>query len=99
MARREKLTRSQVLIYPVIFCDSKNFPAYAHERQMRSLRTWNLPWPQFQDTTEYLGFHREVERIAEELTELIDQAPDWRSDWPVETPDPDPPSTSRLPRF
>jgi hypothetical protein len=99
MARREEIAQSRALIYPVIFCDSKNFPRYAHERVMRNLKTWNLPYPQFQDTAEYLGFHREVERIAEELTELIDQAPDWRPDWPVDTPDPGPPSPSRLPRF
>jgi hypothetical protein len=102
MARREEITskaESRVLLYPVIFCDSQNFPKYAHERRMQDFKAWNLPYPQFQDTVRYLDFHREVERIAGELTELIDLAPEWRPDWPVATPVPDPPRTSRLPRF
>jgi hypothetical protein len=105
MAEREELTgtgslgTSQGLIYPVIFCDSKNFPKYAHERRMRDLKEWNQPYPQFQESVAYLGFHREVTRIAEELEELIKLAPQWRADWPVTTPVPDPPGTSTLPRF
>jgi hypothetical protein len=105
MVRREELAgmassaTPQGLIYPVIFCDSENFPTYAHERRMQDLKMWNLPYPQFQDTIEYLGFHREVERIAVEIKELIDQVPDWRPDWPVHTPAPDPPRTPHLPRF
>ncbi|MGQ0837800.1 TIR domain-containing protein [Actinokineospora sp.] len=105
MARREKLVglasleRPQGLIYPVIFCDSENFPKYAKDRRMQNLKPWNLPYPQFQDTVEYLGFHREVERIAIELADLIGRAPEWRPDWPVDTPDPDPPRTPTLPRF
>jgi len=105
MARREELVgmmspeRPQGLIYPVIFCDSETFPNYAKQRRMRSFRSWNQPYPQFQVTVEYLNFHREMERIAEELIKIIDQAPEWRPDWPVATPVPDPPSTPRLPRF
>jgi hypothetical protein len=102
MAKREEMVSragAPSLIYPVIFCDSQNFPKYAHERQMQNLREWNQPWPQFQDSIKYLDFHREVERIAEELTELIELAPAWRPDWPVDTPAPGPPGTSKLPRF
>jgi hypothetical protein len=105
MARREKLVgmasleRAQGLIYPVIFCDSANFPKYAQDRRMQDFKAWNLPYPQFQDTVEYLGFHREVERIAIELADLIDRAPTWQPDWPVDTPVPDPPRTPTLPRF
>jgi hypothetical protein len=105
MARREQLVgmasldRPQGLIYPVIFCDSENFPKYATDRRMQDLKSWNLPYPQFQATIEYLGFHRAVERIAGELARLIEQAPEWRPDWPVDTPDPDPPGTTKLPRF
>ncbi|HYS37527.1 MAG TPA: TIR domain-containing protein, partial [Pseudonocardiaceae bacterium] len=89
MARREELVgmmspeRPQGLIYPVIFCDSETFPNYAKQRRMRSFRSWNQPYPQFQVTVEYLNFHREMERIAEELIKIIDQAPEWRPDWPV----------------
>jgi hypothetical protein len=105
MAKREELVgmlspdRPQGLIYPVIFCDSESFPDYAKHRRMENFRTWNQPYPQFQTTLEYLAFHREVERIAEDLIKVIDQAPEWQPDWPVHTPMPDPPGTSRLPRF
>ncbi|GLZ41936.1 toll/interleukin-1 receptor domain-containing protein [Actinokineospora sp. NBRC 105648] len=105
MARREEMVgmtsseQSHGLIYPVIFCDSENFPNYAHERRLQDLKTWNLPYPQFQDTVEYLGFHREVQRIAEELVDLLERVPEWRPDWPVDTPEPGPPTTPKLPRF
>jgi hypothetical protein len=105
MAEREQLigrsSSAQVkpLIYPVIFCDSRNFPPYAHERPMRNLRQWNLPYEHFQATPAYLDFHHEVEKIAEELEELIESAPAWRPDWPVYTPEPGPPNRPRMPRF
>jgi hypothetical protein len=105
MARRERLVgmaspeRPQGLIYPVIFCDSDNFPSYAKQRQMRNFRLWNQPYPQFQVTIEYLDFHREMERIALDLIKVIERAPEWRPDWPVDTPVPDPPGTPTLPRF
>ncbi|QWF83015.1 hypothetical protein HUW46_06454 [Amycolatopsis sp. CA-230715] len=105
MARREELVsraspeRPTTLIYPVIFCDSRNFPEYAHERQMQDLKEWNAPYEHFQASQAYLDFHQEVARIAEELGELIDDAPEWRSDWPVETPLPEAPATPLVPRF
>lgn len=104
MAQREKLVGTSArqpwtLIYPVIFCDSANFPGYAMERRMRSFRDWNQPQPQFEASMGYLDFHREVGRIAEELVQLIDRAPAWRPDWPVHTPTPEPAQPPRLPRF
>jgi hypothetical protein len=105
MVKREELVgmttpeRPQGLIYPVLYCDSDNFPGYAKQRKMRNVKPWNLPDPQFQASMAYLDFHREVERIVEELVRLIPQAPDWRSDWPVYTPLPGPPPTSHLPKF
>jgi hypothetical protein len=91
--------KPQGLIYPVIFCDSKNFPEYAHERRMQDLKRWNQPYPQFQNSLAYLDFHSAVERIAEELADLIDQAPQWQPNWPVEMPTPEPPLPPSLPRF
>ncbi|WP_370949039.1 TIR domain-containing protein [Amycolatopsis sp. cg5] len=101
MAEREKLAglTSHGLIYPVIFSDSLNFPSWAHERTMRSFKDWNLPYPHFQNSLEYFDFHRAVESMAEDLVGLIERAPEWRSDWPVHTPMPDPPPVSKLPRF
>jgi hypothetical protein len=101
MARREEAAGlgTQGLIYPVIFNDSKNFPQYAHDRRMYSLKEWNSPDPQFQDSLQYLDFHREVERIAEELADLVGQVPEWRPDWPLDMPEAGPPRTSHLPRL
>ncbi len=105
MAKREELAGLTTvempgrLIYPVIFSDSQNFPDFAHERKMWSLKSWNLHYPQYQDTPEYLDFHREMERVVEDLVEVISLAPPWRPEWPVETAAPAQPKTSKLPRF
>lgn len=105
MAKREELSGRtspdgpRQLIYPVIYCDSWNFPDFAHERRMRDLQQWNFPYEHFQTAPAYLEFHHEVGRIAKELEELIELAPEWRPDWPVLTPAADPPVPARIPRF
>ncbi len=102
MEKREELvgmTRNGRLIYPVIFSDSKNFPEFASRRTMRNLKSWNLPYAHYQNTAEYFDFHREMERVVEELAEIISQVPEWRSEWPVETAAPALPKPSTLPRF
>ncbi|MFK0248395.1 toll/interleukin-1 receptor domain-containing protein [Amycolatopsis azurea] len=105
MAKREEIVAKEgvakvgPLIYPVIFSDSENFPGYAHERQMRSFRDWNKPYPQYQNTVEYLDFDRQMTRMVEELVAVIEQVPPWSSEWPVETPSPEPYRPSKLPRF
>jgi hypothetical protein len=105
MAEREALTagppgeHQRQLIYPVIFCDSRNFPEWARERRLRDLQQWNHPFEHFQTAPAYLDFNQEIKRIALELEELIEGAPDWRDDWPVRTPAPEPPKRARMPRF
>ncbi|MFD8496731.1 TIR domain-containing protein [Amycolatopsis sp. NPDC059657] len=99
MAEREKVADHEQLIYPVIFSDSINFPGYARERRMRSLKKWNQPYPQYQQSLEYHDFHREVQHMVEELVEIIQRVPEWQPDWPVRTPMPDQPPGSKLPRF
>jgi hypothetical protein len=95
MAEREEvlgMCSSQIpegLIYPVIFSDSRTFPTYAKKRRMRNCRNWNQPYPQFQASMAYLQFHEELSRIAEELVDFIEQAPEWRADWPVSMPKPE----------
>ncbi|MFI6028862.1 toll/interleukin-1 receptor domain-containing protein [Amycolatopsis magusensis] len=100
MAQREAHSGGvRTLIYPVIFCDSKSFPPWAHERRMRDLRQWAKPYEHFQMSLDYLDFHSELTHVAEELADLLDQAPAWRPDWPVATPVVGPPPMARLPRF
>ncbi|GAA4531061.1 TIR domain-containing protein [Amycolatopsis samaneae] len=105
MARREELVGrtspegTQSLIYPVIFCDSDSFPDYAHQRRMRDFNDLNHPEEHFQMSPRYLDFRSEVGRIAEELEKLIERAPAWQPDWPLDTPLPEKPPTAKLPRF
>lgn len=102
--REESLGMSTVdrpggLIYPVIFSDSQNFPAYARARRMRNFRELNQPYVQFQDTTAYLEFHRQMDLVAEDLITIIEQAPEWQPNWPVARPSPEPRRRPRLPGF
>jgi TIR domain len=105
MERREKLLgavshdQPRTLIYPVIFSDSETFPPWAKNRRMLSLKTWNQPYPHFQESHHYFDFRKAVELVAEELTKLIDHAPEWRADWPVLTPAAPPLRPPKLPRF
>ncbi|MGW4522409.1 TIR domain-containing protein [Amycolatopsis sp. NPDC004378] len=99
MADREALGTGRQLIYPVIFCDSRNFPAWAFERRLRDLQEWNHPFEHFQTAPAYLDFNQEIKRIAVDLEELIERAPEWRADFPVSTPAPEPPKRARMPRL
>ncbi|WP_156893046.1 TIR domain-containing protein [Actinokineospora enzanensis] len=99
MAEREQLSGPATLIYPVIFNDSESFPPWAGLRRMQDLRDYAQPYPQFQESPAYLGFHKEMGRIADEVADLIKLAPEWRSDWPVLTPQPGPPPIARKPRL
>lgn len=89
----------QGLIYPVLYSDSDNFPDFVRDRTWRDLKRWNSPDPVFQQTTEFYGFHREVEDIAVDLAKLLPRVPEWRADWPVCRPDPPFSRPTPLPRF
>lgn len=99
MADREALGAGRSLIYPVIFCDSQHFPHWAHARRPRDLQQWNHPFEHFQTAPAYLDFNQQIKQIAAELEELIERAPEWRDDWPLRTPDPEPSTRARRPRF
>lgn len=99
MAEREALGTRRPLIYPVIFCDSQHFPDWAHARRPRDMQQWNHPFEHFQTAPAYLDFNQQIKQIAAELEELIEGAPEWRDDWPVRTPAPEPPRRARMPRF
>lgn len=74
------------LLYPVVFADRDNFPAEARHRQARDLKPWNIPYPQFRETPAYIPFHREVQKIAQDLAARLHRVPPWRPDWPVTRP-------------
>jgi hypothetical protein len=91
--------RPQGLIFPVLFSDSENFPQYARERSWYDFKQWNVPYPVFQQTPEYVDFYKEVERFAAKLATLLDQVPAWQARWPVYRPDAPLPPPTRLPVF
>ena len=102
MARRETLVggeRPATLIYPVIYCDSRNFPDYALERRMHNLTEFNHPYEHFEDSPKYIQFHDKMNLIAEEVEALLSTVPEWQPGWPAFTPEPEPPRSARLPRL
>ncbi len=78
--------RPHGLIYPLVFATWRNFPEEAKKRRHRDLKSWNIPYPQYRNTEDYIGLHREVRRIAEELASEVDRVPPWQPDWPVVLP-------------
>jgi TIR domain-containing protein len=84
-AARERSTAVPA-IYPVVHSGLRALPAAARRRTLVDLSPWNFPYPQFRDDARYLGFHRAVETIAEDLAEWCANAPAWSAAWPVRTP-------------
>jgi hypothetical protein len=100
MADREKLVDpAHGLIYPVIFADSQSFPREALDRQARDMKRWNVPDPQYRETPDYVGFHREVQAMAQELAAHLKTVPPWNPQWPVTRPEPALASATPLPEL
>lgn len=79
-------TKPKSLIIPISFHDGDHFPKEAKRKQQRVFHEWNTPHLCFRDTPNYLNFEREMKDLCEFLAKQIALAPDWDSDWPVETP-------------
>jgi hypothetical protein len=106
MQAREKLLGlagpeiSQGLIYPILYSDSENFPIEERQRSWLDFKEFAHPDPVYQQTTEFVHFHRKVNELASDLVQLVRQVPDWQPDWPiVEKPDPVLIPPPPLPRF
>ncbi|SHF83215.1 TIR domain-containing protein [Streptoalloteichus hindustanus] len=90
----------QGLIYPILYSDSDNFPMEARERSWWDFKEFSQPDPVYQDTRDYVKFHRKVTELACDLVQLLQQVPEWRPDWPIiEKPDPVLLPPPKLPRF
>ncbi|WP_141997432.1 TIR domain-containing protein [Amycolatopsis cihanbeyliensis] len=89
MCEREKVLgiadsgRPQGLIYPILYSDSDNFPEEGKMRSWWDFKDVATPEPVFQESPDWLNFHRKVTEFARDLVELLQQVPEWRSDWPV----------------
>jgi len=106
MQAREKLLGlagpeiSQGLIYPILYSDSENFPIEEMQRSWVDFKEFAHPDPVYQQTTDFVHFHRKVNELASDLVRLVRQVPDWQPDWPiVEKPDPVLILPPPLPRF
>ena len=75
------------LIYPVVFSDGEHFPSEAQQIQQKDLRNWNISSLVFRETRDYAEFEKQVQIVAQEISQMLETVPDWREDWPVVTPD------------
>lgn len=88
-----ELTRG--LIFPVLYSDSHNFPEFGLDRMWHDMKGLDSPDPIFQQTVDWLEFHKKMRVIATDVEKLLRQAPPWEPDWPIVRPDtPIPPTTS-----
>lgn len=105
MADRERelgLTSPELakgLIFPVLYSDSHNFPEYGRERMWHDMKGLDSPDPGFQDSADWLEFHKRMRRIAADVERLLLQVPPWRPGWPVRRPEVPIPPTTRFPGF
>jgi hypothetical protein len=88
------------LVYPIRYSDGARFPAEARNVQHEMIfKDWRYPDPQFAESELYLGFHSAVVKLAERITERLDDSPPWDPDWPVVLPEPPDCGPTPLPRL
>ena len=106
MLKREKMLGMRTvdkpwgLVYPVIFSDGPHFHPTALATQARKdLRNWAIPHKIFEESPEYVHFHRCLRDVATELAHLLPQVPKWDSRFPIiRKPKVSPPVRARIPR-
>jgi hypothetical protein len=95
-AREEMLglfsdARPQGLVYPVRYADGDSFPEDAHVTQChRDFSALSYPDEHFATSAKYMEFDDQVQSMASELVAALARAPEWRSDFPVVEPLPEP---------
>jgi hypothetical protein len=83
------------LIFPVLYSDSHNFPEYGLDRVWHDMKGLDNPDPMFQQSQDWLEFHRRMRTAAVGIERMLRSVPPWRADWPIVRPDvPIPPTTS-----
>ncbi|MFC7614471.1 TIR domain-containing protein [Actinokineospora soli] len=90
----------QGLVYPILYSDSENFPPEGQQLSWWDFKDYAHPDPVYQETREFVHFHREVTKVARDLVQLLQQVPEWQPDWPiVEKPEPVLIPPPPIPRF
>ncbi|MFF3457121.1 TIR domain-containing protein [Streptomyces sp. NPDC002730] len=100
MEKREEQVGAPGLIYPVVFADGKRFPENVRNRQLyRRFKKYNNPYPSYKDTQSYDDFYREVGRLAQRISNRLNDVPPWCDDWPVLRPPAGKPRAAQMPRL
>jgi hypothetical protein len=89
------LTRG--LIFPVLYADSQNFPDYGLDRMWHDMKGLDNPELMFQQTLDWLEFHKRMRRIATDIEQMLRQVPPWQPDWPIVRPEVPIPPTTKFP--
>ena len=79
-------SRDYRLIYPIKFSDGEHFWEEAQATAWDDLSEWAYACKGFEDSDAFFTFQKKINKIAEDLKDMIDEAPGWRRDWPVLKP-------------
>lgn len=85
------------LIFPVLYSDSHNFPSYGLDRVWHDMKGLDNPDPMFQQSQDWLEFHRRMRTLAIEVERMLRDVPPWQPDWPIVRPEVPTPPPTRFP--
>jgi hypothetical protein len=103
MAERERLLGlaspelTTGLIFPVLYSDSHNFPEFGRDRMWHDMKGLDIPDLMFQQSLDWLEFHRRMRTMAAAVEQLLLKVPPWQPGWPVLRPDVPIPPTTKFP--
>lgn len=91
----------QGLIYPILYSDCADLPLSERQRSWVDFKDYAYPDPVYQQSVDFIGFHKRMRELATDLVDLVRQVPEWQPDWPIiERPDPVlKPKSTPLPRL
>lgn len=103
LARQKKLAEENGvdyrLIYPINFHDGEHFWEEAQQTAWEDFTDLAYDGPAFEQSSHFLDFQMRVNKVADELKEMIAKVPPWRPGWPVSLPAPAKPPHPSVPRI
>jgi hypothetical protein len=85
MQRASKVGKD--LIVPIQWHDGNSYRKDARELQIIDFRDFAITAPAFRESKLFIEFQKAIKRLAPRLVDLINNAADCRTDWPVVDPD------------